>query len=125
MAAGLMAAQAVRLDSTAQEKLYTYMKQQEQAPTDATLVQGNPYTPRAIYDEDGDGVEDNVPKTYNELDDFYYPNQFGAVDEINNTHHGNLPGHVRLEWDMVHDVEPKESKWVLASKGVVVPPKEE
>ena len=66
-----------------------------------------------------------MPKSYDELDDFYYPNQFGPVDEINNTHHGNLPGHVRLEWDMVHEVEPKESKWVLASKGVQAPPKEE
>merc|ERR1719240_429060 len=62
MAAGLMAAQAVRLDSSAQEKLYTYMQQQESAPVDATLVQGNPYKPRAIYDEDGDGVEDNVQR---------------------------------------------------------------
>ena len=87
----------------------------EDVPVDATLLQrGNPYSPRKIYDEDGDGVEDNVPKSYDELDDFYYPNQFGPVDEINNTHHGNLPGHVRLEWDMVHEVEPQASKFSLA-----------
>ena len=52
---------------------------------------------REIYDEDGDGVEDNVKKTYEELDDFYWPNNFNSADEIYNTHHGNLPGHVRAE----------------------------
>ena len=56
------------------------------------------YGKRKIYDLDGDGVEDNVKRTRDELDDFYYPNQFGdAGDDIYNTHHGNLPGHLRLE----------------------------
>ena len=116
MAAMAAASQAVRLDSSAQEKLYEYMQQAEmEHPVDATLLQGNPYKPRKIYDEDGDGVEDNVEKTYDELDDFYYPNQFGPVDEINNTHHGNLPGHVQLEWDMRKETEPEASKWRLTS----------
>ena len=52
---------------------------------------------RRIYDEDGDGVEDNVEKTWDELDRFYDPLSFGDAEEINNTHHGNLPGHIRLE----------------------------
>ena len=52
---------------------------------------------RRIYDEDGDGVEDNVEKTRDELDRFYEPAVFGVAEEINNTHHGSLPGHVRLE----------------------------
>lgn len=53
---------------------------------------------RRIYDEeDGDGVEDNVKKSYEELDRFYWPNRFNAAEEIYNTHHGNLPGHVRME----------------------------
>ena len=56
------------------------------------------YGKRQIYDLDGDGVEDNVKRSRDELDDFYYPNQFGdAGDDIYNTHHGNLPGHLRLE----------------------------
>ena len=63
MAAGLLVAQAVRLDSSAQEKLYTYMQQEEQPPADVTFVQGNPYKPRRIYDEDGDGVHDDTPMT--------------------------------------------------------------
>ena len=52
-----------------------------------------------VYDDlDGDGVEDNVKRTRDELDDFYYPNRFGdAGDDVYNTHHGNLPGHLRLE----------------------------
>ena len=52
---------------------------------------------RRIYDEDGDGVEDNVEKSYDELDRFYDPIAFGDAEEINNTHHGSLPGHTRLE----------------------------
>ena len=56
------------------------------------------YGKRKIYDLDGDGVEDNVKRTRDELDDFYYPNRFGdAGDDVYNTHHGNLPGHLRLE----------------------------
>ena len=54
-------------------------------------------TKRRIYDADGDGVEDNVDKTRDELDRFYHPFAFGVAEEINNTHHGNLPGHVRKE----------------------------
>tara|TARA_B110000305_G_C18840269_1_gene359775 strand:+ start:168 stop:401 length:234 start_codon:yes stop_codon:yes gene_type:complete len=52
---------------------------------------------RKIYDVDGDGVEDNVDKTWEELDAFNDPLSFGDAEEINNTHHGNLPGHIRLE----------------------------
>lgn len=50
---------------------------------------------RPIYDADGDGVEDNVKKTYEELDRFYEPAVYGVAEDIYNTHHGNLPGHVR------------------------------
>ena len=52
---------------------------------------------RRIYDEDGDGVEDNEHKTRDELDRFYIPAAFGVAEDIHNTHHGNLPGHKRLE----------------------------
>merc|ERR1712031_70410 len=63
---------------------------------------------RRIYDLDGDGVEDNVKRTRDELDDFYYPNRFGdAGDDVYNTHHGNLPGHLRLE---EYEYPPKENK---------------
>ena len=59
---------------------------------------------RPIYDEDGDGVEDNQHKTYDELDRHYYPNRFGeSVEDIYNTHQGNLPGHRRLAEE---DLEP-------------------
>ena len=52
---------------------------------------------REIYDEDGDGVEDNVEKTRDELDRFYDPNVYGDAGDadIYNTHHGDMPGHVR------------------------------
>ena len=51
--------------------------------------------PRKIYDEDGDGVEDNVKKTRDELDAFYIPAVFGPAEEMHNTQHGNMPGHIR------------------------------
>ena len=50
-----------------------------------------------IFDADGDGVEDNVEKTREELDRFEIPAVFGPAEEMHNTHHGNLPGHVRAE----------------------------
>ena len=62
---------------------------------------------RPIYDEDGDGVEDNVKKTRDELDRFYEPAVFGVAEDIHNTHHGNLPGHVRKA---EYEDEPK-SHW--------------
>ena len=108
----LSSSQAIRLssESSQQEKLYKFIKEDEEKPSDDSFVQ---YHKRKIYDADGDGVEDNIKKSYSELDDFYWPCQFGAVDEINNTHHGNLPGHVNLEWDLVHEVEPQPSKFTL------------
>ena len=57
-----------------------------------TMIDGSM---RPIYDEDGDGVEDNVKKTREELDRFYEPAVFHPCEDIHNTHHGNLPGHVR------------------------------
>ena len=57
-----------------------------------TMVDGSM---RPIYDADGDGVEDNVHKTHDELDSFYIPAVYGVAEDIYNTHHGNLPGHVR------------------------------
>ena len=59
---------------------------------------------RRIYDEDGDGVEDNVHKTRDELDRFYIPAVYGVVEDIHNTHHGNLPGHTRKE---EYETEPE------------------
>ena len=65
--------------------------------TDGTLMSVAQAKPRRIVDADGDGVEDNVQKTREELDRFYIPMVFGPAEELHNTHHGNLPGHTRLE----------------------------
>ena len=51
-----------------------------------------------IYDADGDGVEDNVHKTHDELDKFYIPNRFFPTEHIYNTRNGNLPGHLRKQF---------------------------
>ena len=59
---------------------------------------------RPIYDADGDGVEDNVHKTHDELDRFYDPAVFRTADDLYNTHHGNLPGHVRKAEE---DIKPE------------------
>ena len=48
-----------------------------------------------IYDEDGDGVEDNHHYTHHELDKFYKPNNFFPTEDLYNTRHGNLPGHIQ------------------------------
>jgi len=47
-----------------------------------------------IYDADGDGVEDNISDGWDswKFDQFYDPAVFHVVEDINNTHHGNLPG---------------------------------
>ena len=48
-----------------------------------------------IYDEDGDGVEDNKVFTSHQLDKFYKPNNFFPIEDVYNTRHGNLPGHIQ------------------------------
>ena len=51
-----------------------------------------------IYDEDGDGVEDNVKYDHHTLDKFYKPNNFFPLEDVYNTRHGNLPGHIQRYW---------------------------
>ena len=53
---------------------------------------------RRITDMDGDGVEDNIKFSHDELDEFYDPLVFGVAEDINNTRHGGLPGHRQLEF---------------------------
>jgi len=55
---------------------------------------------RRINDADGDGVEDNEKFSHNELDEFNDPLVFGVAEDINNTHHGNLPGHKQYEFTL-------------------------
>ena len=71
-----------------------------------TMLDGTmKFVPREIYDEDGDGVEDNEHLSHHELDRFYIPFVFGDAEEMHNTHHGNLPGH----WvKSIADHEPKD-----------------
>jgi len=64
-----------------------------------------------ITDEDGDGVEDNVDKTSAELDKFIDPYVFMSADDINNTRHGNLPGHTQWEFSAM-EVEPDSMELV-------------
>lgn len=54
-----------------------------------------------IYDKDGDGVEDNVSDGWQswKFDKYYLPAVFHEVEDINNTHHGNLPGMLQKEWE--------------------------
>lgn len=69
------------------------------APEDLAFLQWEANNNR-IYDEDGDGIEDNRFDTHDELDKFYLPNVFGVAEDLHNTHHGNLPGHVQMEFDL-------------------------
>jgi hypothetical protein len=57
------------------------------------------YSARKIIDKDGDGVEDNVHLTHAELERYRVPHVFGTVEEMHNTHNGELPGHIRYGED--------------------------
>jgi hypothetical protein len=73
------------------------MSEEMTSPDSLTLLQFKPWK---ITDADGDGVEDNVHKDQYQLDKFREP-VFGVpVEDLNNTHHGNLPGHVQREFDL-------------------------
>lgn len=52
-----------------------------------------PFKKTQIYDEDGDGVEDNVHKTQDELDRFRKMVFSSSVEDMHNTRNGELPGH--------------------------------
>ena len=75
-----------------------------------------PFKKTQIYDEDGDGVEDNVKLTHDQLDKFYLPNVYGApIEHIYNTRHGNLPGE-RNKWFYDKQSEPTNTYDVVAKK---------
>jgi len=82
-----------------------------QGPEDLELLQwkrgGN-----EIYDADGDGVEDNVHFTHDDLDKFYKPAVFFPAEEIHNTHHGKLPGHIQREFDKIES-EPRDTYSII------------
>ena len=54
---------------------------------------------RRITDEDGDGVEDNVHKSQNELDRYRKMVYGAGVEDMHNTHNGEVAGHVRYGED--------------------------
>jgi hypothetical protein len=77
-------------------KLHNYM-QLVNGPEDLELLgfsrDFRPFKAVAIYDADGDGVEDNMHITAEQRDAFYLPNVYGApIEHIYNTRNGNLPG---------------------------------
>jgi hypothetical protein len=67
-------------------------------------------------DKDGDGVQDNVKKTQKELDAHRKPVFGDMVNDIHNTRHGNLPGHVNDD----DNKEPKESTKLLSETDEIV-----
>lgn len=98
-----------RLSNQVQLEMYiSEMRGPDDLPDDLTLLQSSASKHeaagrRAIYDADGDGVEDNkfdnATEAADELDKFYDPLAFGVAEDLNNTHHGNLPGHVQAYFD--------------------------
>ena len=65
---------------------------------------------RRIIDADGDGVEDNIKKTQWELDRFRQPIFGVEIEDMNNTHNGEMPGHVRFG----EGPEPGTDPWAKA-----------
>lgn len=61
---------------------------------------------REIYDEDGDGIQDNFHISHDELDKYYEPRVFGVVEDLENTLDGNLPGFPEKSFDL-RLTEPK------------------
>jgi len=92
------------------ELLMTHYIDIMQSPDDLQMLQTEAvpkaFKPRMIYDLDGDGVQDNREDTADELDKFYIPMVFFPAEEMHNTHHGNLPGHISKYFDEVVEVEP-------------------
>jgi len=72
------------------------------------------YKKREIIDSDGDGVEDNKHLTHHELDRFRNPNYFNPVEEMHNTHNGELPGHIRKS-EIPQEPKGKHASEVLGS----------
>ena len=68
------------------------------------------YKPRRIIDEDGDGVEDNVKLDQYELDKFRKAVFSAPVEDLHNTHNGELPGHHRFG----DSPEPGTNPWAIA-----------
>lgn len=69
-------------------------------PEDLSFIQssdgGKGWHGKTITDADGDGIEDVENMDRDVLDEFYDPLVFGVSEDINNTRHGNLPGHKQL-----------------------------
>ena len=51
-----------------------------------------------IYDADGDGVEDNVKLTSDQLDNYFFPTVFNTAEDLYNTRNGEYPGHLQREF---------------------------
>ena len=51
-----------------------------------------------IYDADGDGVEDNVKLTSDQLDNYFFPTVFNTSEDLYNTRNGEYPGHLQREF---------------------------
>jgi len=68
------------------------------------------YKPRRIIDADGDGVEDNVKLDQYELDKFRKMVFSAPVEDLHNTHNGEMPGHHRFG----DSPEPGVNPWAIA-----------
>ena len=67
------------------------------------------FKPRRIIDEDGDGVEDNVKMDQYELDKFRKMVFSAPVEDMHNTHNGEMPGHHRFG----DSPEPGVNPWAI------------
>ena len=101
---------------TKQDLLHHYVQfaTSPEALEDTTLLgyRYNNFEQRNITDEDGDGVEDNIHFTHDELDRFYLPNRFPPTEHIYNTRHGGLPGHRQKYW-YDHQGEPEDGYRII------------
>ena len=68
------------------------------------------FKPRRIIDADGDGVEDNAKLDQYELDKYRKMVFSAPVEDLHNTHNGEMPGHHRFG----DSPEPGVNPWANA-----------
>jgi hypothetical protein len=86
---------------TSQDALHNwsgFMTGSEQMEQYDLLQTGWAVNANKIFDADGDGVEDNVDFSSEELDAFYFPTNFNSAEDVYNTRHGGMPGHRQREF---------------------------
>ena len=99
---------------------FSYFINKINGPDDLMLLQSSSskkgWHGRRITDLDGDGVEDNVEMSADDLDKFYDPLVFRDAEDVNNTRHTKLPGHGQLWFTETLTEPPVHAQTIVQDK---------